>query len=157
MAFKLGADLGGTFTDALLVNQDSKETYTAKVPSTPEDSSRGVIIEKSYASAFFATDLRQCLKTLNVDTAIVTGFTTSGCVRASAVDALQWSFKVVGVQDAVGDRNDQAHEANLRGLGLKYADDEEYLEEIIPAPEFGGYFIHPAKGESFGVDFVYHF
>ena len=64
---------------------------------------------------------------------------------------------MVGVQDAVGDRNDQAHEANLRGLGLKYADDEEYLEEIIPAPEFGGYFIHPAKGESFGVDFVYHF
>ena len=46
MAFKLGADLGGTFTDALLVNQDSKENYTAKVPSTPEDSSRGVIIEK---------------------------------------------------------------------------------------------------------------
>ena len=81
-----------------------------------------VIIEKSYASAFFATDLGQCLKTLNVDTVIVTGFTTSGCVRASAVDALQWNFKVVVVQDAVGDRNDQAHEANLQDLGLKYAD-----------------------------------
>jgi nicotinamidase-related amidase len=81
-----------------------------------------VIIEKSYASAFFATDLGQCLKTLNVDTVIVTGFTTSGCVRASAVDALQWNFKVVVVQDAVGDRNDQAHEANLLDLGLKYAD-----------------------------------
>ena len=43
MTFKLGVDVGGTFTDALLVNQDSKETYTAKVPSTPDDSSIGVI------------------------------------------------------------------------------------------------------------------
>ena len=80
------------------------------------------VFEKCYASAFFGTDLGPSLKSLGVDTVIVTGFTTSGCVRASAVDALQCDFKVVVVKDAVGDRNEKAHEANLADLGLKYAD-----------------------------------
>ena len=57
MAFKLGAGLGGTFTDALLVNQDSKENYTATVPSTPEDSSRGVINSIVRVCAFSAGPL----------------------------------------------------------------------------------------------------
>jgi nicotinamidase-related amidase len=80
------------------------------------------VFEKCYASAFFGTELGDNLRLSGIDTVIVTGFTTSGCVRASAVDALQWDFRVVVVKDAVGDRNQAAHEANLFDLGAKYSD-----------------------------------
>ncbi len=80
------------------------------------------VFEKCYASAFFGTELGDSLRLLDIDTVIVTGFTTSGCVRASAVDALQWDFKVVVVKDAVGDRSQTAHEANLFDLAAKYSD-----------------------------------
>lgn len=89
-----------------------------RLPRLGKDS----VFEKCYASAFFGTDLASNLQSLSIDTVIIAGFTTSGCVRASAVDALQWDFKVVVVKDAVGDRNDKAHEANLFDLGAKYAD-----------------------------------
>ena len=80
------------------------------------------IFEKQLASCFFNTELKHWLASAGVDTVIVTGFTTSGCVRASAVDALQHNFRTLVVTDAVGDRNADAHAANLRDLGLKYAD-----------------------------------
>ncbi len=80
------------------------------------------VFEKCYASAFFGTELGDSLRSSGIDTVIVTGFTTSGCVRASAVDALQRDFKVLVVRDAVGDRNRSAHEANLFDLAAKYAD-----------------------------------
>ena len=71
------------------------------------------IFEKQYASCFFGTALASELAELG---------TTSGCVRASAVDALQHDLRVQVVTDAVGDRDAEAHQANLRDLGLKYAD-----------------------------------
>jgi maleamate amidohydrolase len=74
------------------------------------------------ASAFFDTDLDQRLSTLGVDSLVVTGLTTSGCVRASAVDALQNDYQVVVAEEAVGDRNPEAHRANLFDLNAKYAD-----------------------------------
>jgi nicotinamidase-related amidase len=80
------------------------------------------LIEKQWASAFYKTDLEQQLKALSVDSLVVTGLTTSGCVRASAVDALQSNFQVVVAIEAVGDRNQEAHEANLFDLDAKYAD-----------------------------------
>lgn len=80
------------------------------------------VFEKTHASAFHRTPLDQWLRHAGVDTVIVAGFTTSGCVRASAVDALQHDYRTVVVEDAVGDRDAQAHLANLRDLGLKYAD-----------------------------------
>jgi nicotinamidase-related amidase len=62
------------------------------------------------------------LVNLGVDSVLVCGFTTSGCVRATAVDALQCNFRLVVVRDACGDRDPEAHAANLRDLGLKYGD-----------------------------------
>jgi nicotinamidase-related amidase len=59
---------------------------------------------------------------MGVDSLVVTGLTTSGCVRASAVDGLQYDYRVVVSRDAVGDRNQDAHEANLFDLNAKYAD-----------------------------------
>ena len=80
------------------------------------------LIEKQWASAFHKTDLDSQLRALGVDSLVITGLTTSGCVRASAVDGLQNNYQVVVAREAVGDRNPFAHEAKLKDLGAKYAD-----------------------------------
>lgn len=79
------------------------------------------VIEKQFASAFFDTDLAHQLNQSKADSLVVTGLTTSGCVRATAVDGLQHNYKVIIPKEAVGDRNIEAHEANLKDLQLKYA------------------------------------
>jgi nicotinamidase-related amidase len=94
------------------------------------------VVYKRYASSFFATDLASRLVNLAVDTVIVTGAATSGCVRATAVDALQHGFRVAVVRDAVGDRELIPHLASLFDLDTKYADVVEaeavmgYLESL---------------------------
>lgn len=81
-----------------------------------------LVLRKSVPSAFFDSPLRQTLANMGVDSVCVCGFTTSGCVRATAVDALQSNFRLTVVSDACGDRDRQAHASNLRDLGLKYGD-----------------------------------
>jgi nicotinamidase-related amidase len=97
-------------------------SHWVKVDSALEPLDGEPVIEKQWASAFFDTDLDQQLSTLRVDSLVVTGLTTSGCVRASAVDALQNNYQVVVAEEAVGDRNPEAHRANLFDLNAKYAD-----------------------------------
>ncbi len=80
------------------------------------------LIEKQYASAFFGTELAAMLHAQDVDSLVVTGLTTSGCVRATVVDALQHDFVVWVPREAVGDRNTMAHDANLLDMHAKYAD-----------------------------------
>lgn len=80
------------------------------------------LIEKQWASGFHQTDLDRRLRDQGVDSLVVTGLTTSGCVRATAVDGLQYDYPVVVAREAVGDRNSAAHEANLFDLHAKYAD-----------------------------------
>lgn len=80
------------------------------------------VIVKHWASGFFKTDLHERLQAAGVDGTVVTGLTTSGCVRATAVDSLQYNYRTLVPRDAVGDRDQGAHEANLRDLGIKYAD-----------------------------------
>ncbi|MEQ8859741.1 MAG: isochorismatase family protein [Pseudomonadales bacterium] len=94
------------------------------------------VFEKTHASAFHRTELDAWLQSAGVDTVIVTGFTTSGCVRASAVDALQHDYRTLVVVDAVGDRDAAAHAANLRDLSLKYADVLS-SDELCVAPSQG--------------------
>jgi maleamate amidohydrolase len=81
-----------------------------------------VIITKQYASAFFGTSLAATLTTGGIDTLLICGLSTSGCVRASAVDALQYGFAPFVVADACGDRDPRPHEANLFDLQAKYAE-----------------------------------
>ncbi len=81
-----------------------------------------VVITKQYASAFFGTTLAATLTAAGVDTLIITGVSTSGCVRASAVDAIQHGFIPLVVREAVGDRDPRPHEANLFDLQAKYAE-----------------------------------
>lgn len=89
-----------------------------------------VVLEKQWASAFFGTDLAAQLRAAGADSLVVTGLTTSGCVRATVVDGLQHDLPVVVPQEAVGDRNPQAHAANLHDMNAKYADVLS-LEEVI--------------------------
>jgi maleamate amidohydrolase len=88
------------------------------------------VIEKQWASGFFKTGLEDLLKEQSVDSLVITGLTTSGCVRATAVDGLQHDYRVVIPAEAVGDRNDDAHRANLFDLNAKYADVLN-LEEVL--------------------------
>lgn len=80
------------------------------------------VLVKHWASGFFATDLAARLRAAGADGVVVTGLTTSGCVRATALDALQHDFRAVVPREAVGDRDPDAHLANLKDLGIKYAD-----------------------------------
>ncbi len=94
------------------------------------------VITKQYASAFFGTSLASTLTALGVDTVLIAGVSTSGCVRASAVDACQHGFVPLVVREAVGDRHPAPHEANLFDLQAKYAEvvslelAMEYLKRI---------------------------
>jgi nicotinamidase-related amidase len=97
------------------------------------------LLVKKYASCFFGTDLVSRLNARRIDTLILAGCTTSGCVRATAVDALQNGFRPIVVREAVGDRSVAAHEQSLFDLQAKYADvvslEEalEYLRALKPA------------------------
>jgi maleamate amidohydrolase len=77
---------------------------------------------KKYASCFFGTDLTSRLVARGVDTLLIAGCTTSGCVRASAVDALQTGLRPMVVRECVGDRSQAAHDQSLFDLQAKYAD-----------------------------------
>jgi maleamate amidohydrolase len=81
-----------------------------------------VVVVKQYASAFFGTSLAATLTSQRIDTVLVTGFSTSGCVRASAVDAMQHGFAPFVVREACADRDLRPHEANLFDLQAKYAE-----------------------------------
>lgn len=80
------------------------------------------VVAKQYASAFFATSLAGTLHTAGVDTVVVAGVSTSGCIRATATDALGHGFRPQVVRDACADRSPELHEQNLRDLDAKYAD-----------------------------------
>ena len=97
-----------------------------RLPLLPSD----VIVEKTHASAFHETGLAEILKNQGIDSLVVTGLTTSGCVRASAVDGLQHNFKVVIPEEATSDRDMAAHEGNLLDLNAKYVD-VMGLEEVL--------------------------
>jgi nicotinamidase-related amidase len=91
------------------------------------------LIVKKYPSAFFGTALDSELRALGVDTLIVTGATTSGCVRATVVDSLQYGFRTIVPEECVGDRAEAPHRSNLFDMGSKYADVmgvEEVLAKI---------------------------
>lgn len=93
----------------------------AFVPAlTPEPAEP--VITKQYASAFFGTSLASLLRAQGVDCVLIAGMSTSGCVRASAVDAIQNGFIPVVVGNACGDRHSAPHDANLFDLQAKYAD-----------------------------------
>jgi maleamate amidohydrolase len=81
-----------------------------------------IVISKQYPSAFFGTSLAATLTSAGIDTLIITGLTTSGCIRATCIDTVSHGFIPVVVSEACGDRHEAPHEANLFDMNAKYAD-----------------------------------
>lgn len=100
------------------------------------DADSELLIVKKFASAFFGTNLSSILTYDKIDTLILVGCSTSGCVRATAVDGLQHGYRVVVPEDCVGDRSQDAHQSNLYDIQTKYGDIVhsktviDYLENI---------------------------
>ncbi len=101
-----------------LVEGSEEVALDPRLPRTPQDH----LIVKKGASAFFGTSLSALLTGLGCDTVVVCGATTSGCVRATAVDAVQSGFSVLVPRECVGDRAPGPHEANLFDIQAKYGD-----------------------------------
>lgn len=91
-------------------------------PAGLEPARDELVISKQYPSAFFGTSLAATLTAAGIDTLIITGLTTSGCIRATCIDTVSNGFIPVVVADACGDRHEAPHEANLFDMNAKYAD-----------------------------------
>ena len=114
---------GGTFVKkvpalGLLVRGTAWTEVDDRIRPEPGE----IVAEKQFASAFFGTDIDARLKAFGVDTLVLTGCTTSGCVRASAIDSMQYGYHTIVVSDGVGDRAPGPHEANLFDMDAKYGD-----------------------------------
>lgn len=106
-----------------LINLETGSPWTALDPRLRvEPGPSEHVVNKKYASAFFGTNVASLFTSTGCDTIIITGVTTSGCVRASTVDALQNGFRPIVVEEAVGDRAAGPHQANLFDMNAKYAD-----------------------------------
>jgi len=114
------------------LNQLTPDSHWVQIDPALARQGGEMLIEKQWASAFHKTDLDAQLRAAGVDSLVVTGLTTSGCVRATVVDGLQHDYPVFVPCEAVGDRNPDAHEANLFDMHAKYADVLP-LNEVISA------------------------
>lgn len=105
------------------------------------DKVRDIIVNKRMASVFFETNLGSIFTFHGVDTVVVTGGSTSGCVRATVVDSLSRSYRTIVPEECVADKHEGPHFANLYDMAVKYADVlsvQETLEQLRRVP--------PAKG-----------
>lgn len=107
-------------------------------PATLQPLAEELVVTKQYASAFFGTSLTSSLTALGVDTLLIMGFSTSGCVRATTLDALQYGFTPFVVRDACGDRALAPHESNLFDLQAKYAEVVDESEALNLIASFEG-------------------
>ncbi len=94
------------------------------------DHQRDLIINKRMASAFFETNLGSVFNFHGVDTVVVTGGSTSGCVRATVVDSLSRSYRTIVPEECVADKHEAPHFANLYDMALKYADVLPFTEAL---------------------------
>ena len=116
LAYDAGT-LGAKVPSIMLVPEQGYRIPDELAPGTGD-----IMLPKKHPSAFFGTPLVSYLISLGVDSLIVTGCSTSGCVRSTVVDAFAYNFKVLVPADAVYDRSDVVHKVNLFDMGQKYAD-----------------------------------
>lgn len=105
------------------------------------DAQKDIIVNKRMASAFFETNLGSVFNFHGVDTVVVTGGSTSGCVRATVVDSLSRSYRTIVAEECVADKHESPHFANLYDMAVKYADvlsTDEVLSHIKALPDTKG-------------------
>lgn len=123
VSYQEGGINGGRFFEkakplrAFVKGRRTAEFADGLVPRPDE-----IIVTKQYPSAFFGTSLASTLTAGGIDSVIITGLTTSGCVRASCVDSMSYGFRTSVVREACGDRHPAPHESNLFDMNAKYAD-----------------------------------
>jgi maleamate amidohydrolase len=117
-----GADGGIFYRKVPALRSFDRGSPMGNFPESLQPRDDETIVSKQYASAFFGTSLSATLTSQGIDTLLITGFSTSGCVRATALDAMQHGFLPFVVREACGDRHSAPHEANLFDLQAKYAE-----------------------------------
>lgn len=123
VTYRKGLVDGGIFTrkvPALALFEQGNPL--GRFPNGLEPRADEIVISKQYPSAFFGTSLAATLTAAKIDTLVITGLTTSGCVRATCVDTMSSGFIPIVVREAVGDRAAGPHDANLFDMSAKYAD-----------------------------------
>jgi len=117
-----GADAGMWCQKVPRLRDLTEKAHASQVVEALEPREGELVIRKTQASAFFGTHLAAYFVQKGVDTIVLSGCTTSGCIRASAIDAMSMNYRVTVASDCVGDRAPGPHEANLFDMGQKYAD-----------------------------------
>jgi len=117
-----GVDGGHFFKKVGALKNFVGQTYLGEIMPEVSPLPSEPVIVKQYASAFFGTSLSSTLSANDIDTVIITGVSTSGCIRATAVDTIQHGFIPIVPREAVGDRDDAPHEANLFDIQQKYGE-----------------------------------
>jgi len=117
-----GVDGGLFFRKVQALRSFLPDSRLGAFPPTLQPLADELVVIKQYASAFFGSSLAATLTSLGIDTLLITGFSTSGCVRATTLDALQSGFVPYVVREACGDRDPRPHESNLFDLQAKYAE-----------------------------------
>ena len=117
-----GADGGRFFQKSMTLHNFVEGNPMGAWAKGLETAPGEIVISKQYPSAFFGTSLASTLVSLGIDTLIHTGVSTSGCVRATCVDCCSHGFIPIIVRDAVGDRHQAPHDANLFDMDAKYGD-----------------------------------
>ena len=125
-----GADGGVFFRKAPVLKNFIAGNPMGNWPSDLQPADGELVISKQYPSAFFGTSLAATLQEMAIDTLIITGVTTSGCIRATCVDTMSHGFIPIVVEDACGDRHESPHAANLFDMNAKYADVVNEAEAI---------------------------
>jgi maleamate amidohydrolase len=123
VVYEPGGANGGLFYQKIpALSVFDKGSPLGDFPASLQPRADDLVITKQYASAFFGTNLAAALRGQHIDTVMITGLSTSGCVRATALDAIQYGFAPFVVREACGDRHSAPHAASLFDLQAKYAE-----------------------------------
>lgn len=128
-----GGDGGAFYAKVPALSCFDAGTETQKLAPPLQVMDDDIVITKQYPSGFFGTSLASTLHFMKIDTLVLTGVTTSGCVRATCIDSISHGFVTLVVEDAVGDRAEEPHRANLYDMSAKYAD-------LLTTPQATEYF-----------------
>jgi maleamate amidohydrolase len=124
VAYRADGGDGGVFLDKIPSLRDLRleDPATSEFDPRLAPAQGDTVIEKKFPSAFFGTSLASMLVTRGIDTLVLTGCSTSGCIRATAIDAVSYGYRVVVPEEAVADRVPGPHYANLFDINAKYGD-----------------------------------